>query len=157
MLHILNIRSASESEKLNNERIKSLKKGITIPFDEVNELLDTEWKLDIFKLVASFYNTRKAEGDFVFTGNLDSETELNYFEMVKRVLTAFVIDHPESRSFPPAVLMRILSSSENKCFLGCVMSFMPEDFCNTLNANEVFLSEVHQSILSTAEKRYDAL
>ena len=151
------MRSASEADKIDNERINALKKGIAISFDSANDLLDSKWDLETFKLVASFYNTRKAEGDFVFTGQLDSEKELNYFEMVKRILMAFVIDHPDTRAYPQSVLIRILSQSENKCFLGCVMSFMPEDFCNTLNADEVFLPEVLQSILSTAEKRYETL
>lgn len=157
MLQINKIQSASEATRLNNEWKNALKNHIAVSFEKVNELLDTDWTLDTFKLVATFYNTRNAEGNFVYTGNLDTETELHYFEMVKRILSAFVIDHPDSHAFPPAVLQRILSSSENKCFLSCVMSFMPEDFCNTLNKDEVFILEILQSVLSSAERRYLSL
>ena len=157
MFQITKIQTASEAARLNNEWKKALKNRIALPFEDVNELLDTDWTLDTFKLVATFYNSYRAEGSCSYTGNLDTETELNYFEMVKRILSAFVINHPDSPAFPPAVLLRILSSSENKCFLSCVMSFMPEDFCDTLNQDEVFLLEVLQNILSAAERRYVSL
>jgi len=157
MLEIIETFSAEVGEKINNQIIKSLKEHVFVPFAEVNMLLDTDWTLETYKLVASFFNTRNAEGDFVYTGNLDTERELDYFEMVKRILHVTVIDHPEAPAFPQSVLMRILSSSQNKCFLGCVMSFVPEDFCNTLNCGEVFLPEVFQNIIATAERRYAAI
>lgn len=156
MLEIVKIQSAEEAAEQTENSKKSLSNGVAIPFEEVNELLDVDWNINTIKLVASFFNKSHAEGDFVYTGNMDSEEEVNYFDMVFRILNAFVITHPDSPAFPTSVLVRILSNSESKCFLNCVMSFMPEDF-SRLNQGEVFLPDTLKDIVDAAERRYIAL
>ena len=84
--------------------------------------------MDFFILFDKNYvnlNKSHAEGNFVYTGNMDNEEEVNYFDMVFRILNAFVITNPDAPAYPTSVLVRILSNSENQCFLNCVMSFMP--------------------------------
>lgn len=156
MLEIVKIQSAEEAAKQTEISKNSLSNGVAITFEEVNELLDVDWNINTIKLVASFFNKSHTEGDFVYTGNMDSEEEVNYFDMVFRILNAFVITHPQAPAYPTSVLIRILSNSENKCFLNCVMSFMPEDF-SRLNQGEVFLPEALKEIVDVAERRYIAL
>lgn len=156
MFEIVNIQSAEESALQTENSKKSLRNGIAIPFEEVNELLDVDWSIDTIKLVASFFNKSHAEGNFVYTGNMDNDEEVNYFDMVFRILNAFVITNPDAPAYPTSVLVRILSNSENQCFLNCVMSFMPEDF-SRLNIGEVFLPDALKAIIDAAEKRYTSL
>ena len=60
------------------------------------------------------------------------------------------ITNPDAPAYPTSVLVRILSNSENQCFLNCVMSFMPEDF-SRLNIGEVFLPNALKAIIDAAE------
>lgn len=155
MPQIVKILTAEESAIQTERSKQSLINGEAIPFEEANELLDVDWHIDTLKLVASFFNKRNAEGDFVYTGNMNSDEEINYFDMVFRILHAFVIDHPEAPAYPTSILVRILSNSENRCFLNCVMSFMPEDF-STFNRGEVFLPDALKTIVEAAERRYSS-
>ena len=156
MQQIVKIQTAEESALQTENSKKKLRNGIAIPFNEANELLDVDWNIDTIKLVASFFNKSHAEGNFVYMGNMDSEEEVDYFDMIFRILNAFVITHPDAPAYPTSVMVRILSNSENMCFLNCVMSFMPEDF-SRLNRGEVFLPDALKVIIDAAEKRYTSL
>ena len=153
---IINSQSAEESELQTKKSKQSLTNGVAIPFDEANELLAVDWTLDNIKLVASFYNKIGAEGNFIFTGNLNNDIEMDYFDMIRRIMEAFVVNRPDDPAFPSSVLIRILSNSGNKCFLGCLLSFLPEDF-SRLNSGEVFLPEIFQAIMEVAGRRYSSL
>jgi len=156
LFQILKRQSAEESDMQTKKNKQSLMNGIAIPFEEANEMLDVDWNLDTFKLVASFFNKRGAEGKFVYTGNMDNDEEISYFDMVFRIMEAFVVSREGDSAFPPSVLIRILSNSENKCFLECVLSFTPDDF-STLNRGEVFLPDTFKAIMDAAERRYSTL
>ena len=156
MIQIVKIQSAEESDMQTQKSKQSLMNGVAIPFDEANELLDVDWSLDTVKLVASCFNKRGAEGKFVYTGNMDNDTEIDYFDMVRRIMEAFVVSHEGDSAFPPSVLIRILSNSENKCFLECVLSLLPDDF-SRLNRGEVFLADTFKAVMEAAGKRYSAL
>lgn len=156
MIQIVNIQSAEESDMQIKKRKQNLMNDIAITFDEANELLDVDWNLDTIKLVASFYNKSGAEGKFVYTGNINNDKEMDYFDMVRRILEAFVVSRQDDKSFPSSVLIRILSSSKNKCFLECVLSFIPDDF-SRLNNDELFHPDILKTIMDVAGKRYSEL
>lgn len=154
---IISVKTAEEANFEDNYTKHCLKEGKFVQFHRVNEMLDSNWELENIKTVAYFFNKKGAEGDFIFTGEMDNEIELDYFEMVGRIIDAFVISSNEAQAFPSSILKRILSLSENKCFLNCVMSFTSNDFTERLHKNEVFLADDFQELLKIAENRANSL
>lgn len=62
------MKTAEEANFEDNYTKHCLKEGKFVQFHRVNEMLDSNWELENIKTVASFFNKKGSEGDFILQG-----------------------------------------------------------------------------------------